>query len=564
MTALFTGILRASWQASLLAVAIVALQLLLRRRLSAQARYALWSVMLLRLALPFAISRPANLPAFHVPPPTLIATHHPILLTAMPTHPLTTPIAPPISWLHRLTLIWLIGCVISAITIFLTSLRLSRHMRRQHLIDDPRILDLLTTCAEELKIHRLPQLLTGRDSAGPALVGFLRPRLLLPESILQFDDQSLRLILLHELAHHKRCDVPANWLLALLQTLHWFNPVVHVVFARIRADRELACDERVLSMTQPADRPAYGRTIVRLIESLANPSCRLTAPPAIGILEGRRQLRRRITMIAEHRPARRTWSMLALVTITLVAIVACTDPARGGNGAPDQPVIPVAGQSRIVKILKSIDQSSTDPRLARRIPELKFDSIPLSDALAFMRDQAKINLFIDHKALEGAGVDLNEPVVLDLKDITVEQAFRFVGKAVASHDVELGAIADGDVIVFGVLSQPTQPANGPGIPMGAPGMSGPMHHNGSDHAFVNVYDIDKLASNDPARLDTLVEVISSSINLSKSSLLLSIKPFNGKLVVTATQDVQDQVVNLLNMLSDRAPAKTAATKPAGA
>src|SRR4029077_14707038 len=94
--------------------------------------------------------------------------------------------------------------------------------------------------------------------------------LLLPLSVLRdFDRRELRLIFLHELAHLRRNDVLTNWLVAILQIIHWFNPLLWLAFARLRADRELACDELVLSVTQQQERRVYGQTMIKLLQTLS-------------------------------------------------------------------------------------------------------------------------------------------------------------------------------------------------------------------------------------------------------------------------------------------------------
>jgi beta-lactamase regulating signal transducer with metallopeptidase domain len=477
------GVFRASWQASALAVLILGIQLSLGRRISARARYGLWSLVLMRLAVPFNVPSPVSVHNFYSRkaveiPPVMLA---PISLRAPAVRTDTTVVtAPPgMTWPQRLGVAWLVGCGVSSIMVLAGSIRLSRHVRRQRAVKDQRVLALLRSCATELGVRHLPALLTGPDAGGPALVGFVKPRLLLPESVLRFEDEALRLILLHELAHQKRRDVPANWALAALQSAHWFNPVVHLVFARVRADRELACDERVLSLSKSADRPTYGRTIVRLVESLSDTP--RTPALAVGILEGRHQLRRRITMIAEHRPVRRTWSLVALVLASVVAAVACTDAVGGQKpAAGSQGTLTVTGGRGTLAVAPPAATPGAegelalaqpaDDRLLKRLPELKLEGIPLSDALDFVRDAAKVNLFVDRKALEAAGVELDAPVTLSLKDITVEQAFRLIGKAAAPTGVELGANADGDVIVFSVTAQTgaAQPVV-PGGPFGGGG-----------------------------------------------------------------------------------------------
>ena len=65
------------------------------------------------------------------------------------------------------------------------------------------------------------------EIASPALLGFLRPRLLLPERLLEsFDRDALRLLFLHEIAHAKRRDILVNWLATAVHVVHWWNPLV--------------------------------------------------------------------------------------------------------------------------------------------------------------------------------------------------------------------------------------------------------------------------------------------------------------------------------------------------
>jgi beta-lactamase regulating signal transducer with metallopeptidase domain len=603
LQSLSEGVLRASWQASVLAGVILVIQAAMGRRISARARYGLWSLVLLRLALPVNLPSPVSLHNLYPPPRVQSANLPPVIdvavglpmtapaptVAARPSDAIIPPPANRMTWAQWLATAWAIGVGVALLLVIVASLRLSLHVRRQRRVADERVIGLLKSCAADLGVRRLPELLTGPCAGGPALVGFVRPKVLLPETVLAFEDEALRLILLHELAHQRRRDVPANWVLALLQAVHWFNPVVHLAFARVRADRELACDERVLSLSNPSDRPAYGRTIVRLIESLSN-APRVPAP-AVGILEGGHQLRRRIAMIAEHRPVRRAWSLVALVAAGAFAAVACTDAVRGGDAPkvdvtvqpadaprPVDPALP-GNESNPVSVTPTfsavpIGVPPTDRRLAKRLPEIKLDGIPLNDALAYVRDVAGINLFVDRRAIETSGVELDSPVTLDLKDITVDQAFRLIGKSAAPTGVNLAAHADGDVIVFGV-SAPPQPAAMPGMmdpagfgmegappPAGQPmGFANLPRRGPAEKAITRVYSVDPLCGNDADKLQTLTQVVMTSMNVGKSSALVAIQPFNGKLVVTATPDLQDQVTELLKMLKETAPGEVA-TKPA--
>ena len=186
----------------------------------------------------------------------------------------------------------------------------------------PELVNLLDHCRREFGLPRQIELLETDAVQSPALFGLFRLRLLLPRGFAsQFAPCELRYIFLHEIAHVKRGDLWLNWLVTALQILHWFNPLLWLGFARLRADRELACDELALLRAGDTAGTAYGETVVKLLEKLSRPS---TIPGLVGILEDKKQMRRRILMIANfRRPGR--WSALALLLILGLAAVALTD-----------------------------------------------------------------------------------------------------------------------------------------------------------------------------------------------------------------------------------------------
>jgi len=79
--------------------------------------------------------------------------------------------------------------------------------------------------------------------AGPAVLGFFRPRIVVPDAFReQFTAPEQEAILAHERVHLARQDAHINALAALLRCLCWFNPLVHLGAAWLRIDQELACD----------------------------------------------------------------------------------------------------------------------------------------------------------------------------------------------------------------------------------------------------------------------------------------------------------------------------------
>jgi beta-lactamase regulating signal transducer with metallopeptidase domain len=141
----------------------------------------------------------------------------------------------------------------------------------------------------ELRFRRLVRL----GTAGPAVLGLSWPRIIIPHDYYQrFTARERGLILRHERAHIARRDPKANLVIAAIQVISWFNPLVHVAARCARLDQELACDAAVVEC-RPEIRRDYGATLLKA--HAAQPSspfaCGWTPP-------GRHPLEIRLSMLA--------------------------------------------------------------------------------------------------------------------------------------------------------------------------------------------------------------------------------------------------------------------------
>jgi len=97
----------------------------------------------------------------------------------------------------------------------------------------------------------------------PALIGILRPRVVLPEDFeTRYTPQEQALVLAHENAHLERGDALWNAFVVLLRCVFWFNPLVHVAATLMRVDQELACDATVIAR-HPTSRRAYADAMLK-------------------------------------------------------------------------------------------------------------------------------------------------------------------------------------------------------------------------------------------------------------------------------------------------------------
>lgn len=97
--------------------------------------------------------------------------------------------------------------------------------------------------------------------AGPAVSGFLTPRVIMPAADPYSDDER-RLIRAHEREHIARGDPKTNALAAALQVVFWFNPLAHIGARMMRVDQELACDAAVLRRF-PKARRLYAEALLK-------------------------------------------------------------------------------------------------------------------------------------------------------------------------------------------------------------------------------------------------------------------------------------------------------------
>ena len=106
-------------------------------------------------------------------------------------------------------------------------------------LEDERIRNILENCKKELNIKKDIKILMQNIIKVPSIYGLFKPKILFHEDLLNLDDNALRYVILHELAHYKRKDVLLNYVLLSLEIVYWFNPLLWPIFKAIRNDIEL-------------------------------------------------------------------------------------------------------------------------------------------------------------------------------------------------------------------------------------------------------------------------------------------------------------------------------------
>lgn len=204
---------------------------------------------------------------------------------------------------------------------------------------------LLLFAAQQRRFARaLGRPLRGRlreGQAGPCVSGLLQPCIVLPLGFrVRYALAERRLILAHEIAHLRRGDLYANALAALLRSVFWFNPLLHLACARFRHDQELACDARVLARFPHARRRYAG---AMLKTQLGNTGATHAAGPLGCGWRNPHPLKERIVMLQFPLPTRsRRLRGRLLVTafgfVTATVVWAAQSGAAAGAGFVDAKV----------------------------------------------------------------------------------------------------------------------------------------------------------------------------------------------------------------------------------
>jgi len=203
---------------------------------------------------------------------------------------------------------WLVGAWLCGVALF--SLRFAggflvlEHMRRgQSAIPSPRILALCRELQRQLGLDRAIRYLECGWLQAPAVIGWFRPIVLLPVTALTgLSEEQLRAVIAHELAHIRRLDLYVNLFQILVETLLFYHPAMWWLNRRIRAERELCCDEIAVSLT--GSRLAYAQALTLMAA--------WKQAPMLAMAANRGPLSLRVLHILGRKPAGAGQRMLGL------------------------------------------------------------------------------------------------------------------------------------------------------------------------------------------------------------------------------------------------------------
>lgn len=271
---LLFALMRANLTGAAVLLVLLVARAPLRRLFGPQSVYALW------------LSVPAAALASLLPARTVTIFLHPASTSA------NIPPVGVLDWSHVTVAAWLVGITISVVSV-------ARRERRFRQLIGP-----LQAEGDTLR--------ASHSTVGPAVIGLIRPLILVPADFEErFSARERELILAHERVHLARGDSRVNGLALAVQCVNWFNPLTYVGARALRLDQELACDAEVITR-YPMARRSYAEAMLK-----SQAAAVAFAAGCYWRAEGRSALVQRLNMLGEA-PLPATRVMAGMATAALM------------------------------------------------------------------------------------------------------------------------------------------------------------------------------------------------------------------------------------------------------
>ena len=312
------GVCATSALQSALLVALVAGMLFFVRRADAAMRHRVWFLTLIAVVAIPAIDLIGRLSATWPAAGPVVHAVRALRAFVVPAYVVTTILA-----------LWALASSAFLLRLAWSFVRIERLRRATHAVS-PELEASVRVWAARLGIRRPVSVRTSRELTSPIAIGLHTPLVVLPERLLAtLTDADIAYIVVHELAHLRRRDDLTNLIAKIARAIFIFNPSLLIIERQMAVEREIACDDWVVSTLGRARH--YARCLANVL--LLGPShAAPAASTSLPLFRSSEQSVARIELLlAPPAPARVVWgnaivvAAVALIVSTL-GVAASTPP----------------------------------------------------------------------------------------------------------------------------------------------------------------------------------------------------------------------------------------------
>jgi beta-lactamase regulating signal transducer with metallopeptidase domain len=168
---------------------------------------------------------------------------------------------------ERTLIVFWIGSIAFVIVVWASRFVHVLRRLRLHRIETPtRVTKITDDLVQLLSLRRKICVQVSNERIGPAVLGWLRPRILLPSFLVdRMDDEALRILIAHEMTHIRRGDLFWAFLQTVAGSLWWFHPAVWIANRQLNLECERSCDEETIARLEcpPCD---YAKCLLQVLE----------------------------------------------------------------------------------------------------------------------------------------------------------------------------------------------------------------------------------------------------------------------------------------------------------
>lgn len=175
----------------------------------------------------------------------------------------------------------------------------------------PEIEEKINKICSEMKLKNISYAFS-KSITTPMVVGIFKKRIMLPENILKIENYEM--ILMHEIVHIKNKDIECKFILLLINSIYWFNPVIYKFIDQVEEVLELKCDEIVLENRPQIYKIKYAQVLLNQIEENRNFKYRFS----LNFANKRRNIMKRFSNIVEKNKNK---NMIGVSCIVASAII---------------------------------------------------------------------------------------------------------------------------------------------------------------------------------------------------------------------------------------------------
>lgn len=265
------SLLQMSFLGTVIILLIVVLRAVLINRLPKKTFLILWWIALIRLLVPFSIKSVTSIYSLFQ---SIYSDINPVrtaqTTTFLPIHGNMPEIANGLSEamvqrtesISILSVIWLAGLLLCFGFFAVSYIKCYREFRFSLPVEN----DILEAWKEKHPLKRSLSIRQTETIAAPLSYGVIRPVILMPKNTEWKNIYQLRYVLEHEYVHIRRLDMLTKLIMIAAVCIHWFNPLVWVMYILFNRDLELSCDETVVRRFGMDIKSVYATALISMEE----------------------------------------------------------------------------------------------------------------------------------------------------------------------------------------------------------------------------------------------------------------------------------------------------------